>query len=104
MPHTWSQMTENKTLNSCFLLHVHKNLSDDLDIVSTEKEFIQNTHKCVIYFNYFFNFDLMTDVIYFYYATSYMLIILLLQGFALPLFKSCHYPWIIMLNYHYSTS
>ena len=42
-----------ESLNSCFLLHVHKNLSDDLDIVSTEKEFIQNSHKYVIYFNYF---------------------------------------------------
>ena len=49
LPYTCSQMTE-KTLNNCFLLHVHKGLTDNLDVVSIAKEFIQNTHERVMYF------------------------------------------------------
>ena len=52
MPYTCSQMTE-KTMNNCFLLHVHKDLTDDLDIVSIAKEFIQNTQEPVMYFDNF---------------------------------------------------
>ena len=37
LPYTCSQMTE-KTLNNCFLLHVHKGLTDDLDIDSIAKK------------------------------------------------------------------
>ena len=52
LPYICSQMTE-KTLNNCFLLHVHKVLIDDLGIVSIAKEFIQNTHERAMYFGNF---------------------------------------------------
>ena len=44
MPYTRSQMTE-KALNNCFLLHVHKEFTDELDIILIAKEFIKNTRK-----------------------------------------------------------
>ena len=44
-------MTE-KT-NNCFLLHAHKDLTDDLDLVSIAKEFIQATDERIKYFGNF---------------------------------------------------
>lgn len=52
MPYTRSQMTE-KTLNNCFLLHVHKEFTDELDIILIAKEFIRNTDDRVAYFGNF---------------------------------------------------
>ena len=49
--YTRSQMTE-KT-NNCFLLHAHKDLTDDLDLVSIAKEFIQATDERIKYFGNF---------------------------------------------------
>ena len=57
MPYTRSQMTE-KTLNNCFLLHVHK------DIVSITKDYLFKILMNVSYTLVIFNFDLMTDVLY----------------------------------------
>ena len=52
MTYKCSKMTE-KTLNNCFLLHVHKDLTDDLDLASIAKEFIHATDECVKYFGGF---------------------------------------------------
>ena len=40
MTYTRSKMTE-KTFNNCFLLHAHKDLTDDLDFASIENLFMQ---------------------------------------------------------------
>ena len=45
-------MTE-KTLNNCFLLHVHKNLTDNLDLASIAKKFVHVTNEQVKYFGDF---------------------------------------------------
>ena len=52
MTYKHSKMTE-KTLNNCFLLHVHKDLTDDLDLASIAKEFIHATDERVKYFGNF---------------------------------------------------
>lgn len=55
MTTTRSQMTQT-TLNNCFLLHVHKDLTDGMDLESIAKEFISATDERVKYFG---NFDLI---------------------------------------------
>ena len=67
LPYTCSQMTE-KTLNNCFLLHVHKGLTDDLDIDSIAKKNLFKILMNVSCTLVNFNFDLMTNVLYFHYA------------------------------------
>ena len=51
MTYTRSKMTEKK--NNYFLLHVHKDLTDDLDLASIAKEFIHATDEHVKYFGNF---------------------------------------------------
>ena len=52
MTYTRFKMTE-KTLNNCFLLHVHKDLTDDLDLASIAQEFIHATDERAKYFGNF---------------------------------------------------
>ena len=47
-----SKMTE-KRLNSCLLLHVHKDLTDSLDLISVAKEFIGLTDERQKHFGHF---------------------------------------------------
>lgn len=49
---TRSKMTE-KTLNNCFMLHVHKELTDELDLVKIAKEFISISDERIKYFGHF---------------------------------------------------
>ena len=65
--YTRSQMTE-KT-NNCFLLHAHKDLTDDLDLVSIAKEFIQlqmNALNILEIFNRLFHnvYNFLRKIIY----------------------------------------
>ena len=46
---TRSKMTE-KTLNNCFMLHVHKEITDELDLVSIAKEFACASDERIKYF------------------------------------------------------
>ena len=52
-------MTEK--MNNCFLLHTHKDLTDDLDLVSIAKEFIQATDEHI---NYFGNFKRLFTIFF----------------------------------------
>lgn len=47
-----SKMTE-KRLNNCLLLHVHKDLTDSLDLISVAKEFIGLTDERQKHFGHF---------------------------------------------------
>ena len=47
-----SKMTE-KRLNNCLLLHIHKDLTDSLDLISAAKEFINFTDERQKYFGHF---------------------------------------------------
>lgn len=49
---TRSKMTE-KTLNNCFMLHMHKELTDELDIVNIAKDFINVSDARIKYFGHF---------------------------------------------------
>ena len=44
-----SKMTE-KRLNNCLLLHIHKDLTDSIDLISVAKEFIGLTDECQKHF------------------------------------------------------
>ena len=41
---------DKKRLNNCLLLHVHKTLSDNLDLTAVAKEFISQHDKRLKYF------------------------------------------------------
>ena len=47
-----SKMTE-KRLNNCLLLHIHKDLTDSLDLISVAKEFISFTDERQKHFGHF---------------------------------------------------
>ena len=47
-----SSMTE-KRLNHCLLLHVHKELTDSVDLVAVAKEFIDSYDERKKYFGHF---------------------------------------------------
>ena len=47
-----STMTE-KRLNNCFLLHVHKDITDAIDLVEVAKDFIAHNDECRAYFGTF---------------------------------------------------
>ena len=53
MTYTCSKMTE-KTYNNWFLLHVHKDLTDDLDLHPLQKNLFMQQIEQVKYFGNFF--------------------------------------------------
>ena len=74
-----------KDIEQLFFFYVHKDLMDNLDIVSIAKEFIQNIHERIIYFTE--QILILIQWLIFYMLLLYRiygLVILLLQDFAPP--------------------